>query len=216
MKLSEAYNKAIIGEFWEKLEEGLLIDEGANGLDELIAEANEIIFKKFRIQPSEQHRYCIVGSARLHLYPALRDAFGLTSTIGDLDIVVPNREDWINAGLENEWNAGGIYRPEGNDMIEAFSEWLPQKASGEYADVNVRSTDEIIRSSTKINGYYFMTLQDIVDYKLGMDREKEQQIVNLIKKYQESGSNNKSAFLRKMAKIIGIDKTKEFLGRVKD
>ena len=75
-------------------------------------------------------------------------------------------------------------------------------------------TDSLQIEATNINGYYFMSLYDIIDYKTAMGREKEQEIVNLIKKYQESGINNRKGFLRTMAKVIGIDKTKEFLGKV--
>lgn len=215
MRLSEVYNRFIIGGFWDNLENELLLDEDVSGLTDLISDANELIFKKFKIQPSER-KYSIVGSARLHLYPTLREAFGLSNTIGDLDLVIPDRKLWVAAGLESEYNNGGIYRPEGNDQIEVFTEWAPQKAGEQYADVNVRPTAEIIKSSTMINGYYFMSFQDIIDYKISMDRDKEQEIVNLIRAYQESGSNNKKNFLRKMAKIIGITKTKEFLGNIKN
>lgn len=213
MKLSEAYNQALISEFWRTLEEELLIDEGASGLENLIQQANEIIFKKFGINPSER-KYCIVGSARLYLYPTLREAFGLEGTIGDLDIVIPGKEDWINAGLEENWNKGGIYRPTEDGSIEAFNVWDPSRAGGQYADVQVRSTQEVIKDATLINGYYFMSFYDIIDYKTAMGREKEQEIVNLIKKYQESGLDNRKGLLRRMAKIIGIDKTKEFLGKI--
>ena len=63
MKLSEAYNQALISEFWKTLEEELIIDEGTSGLENLLGEANELIFKKFKINPSER-KYCIVGSAK--------------------------------------------------------------------------------------------------------------------------------------------------------
>lgn len=213
MKLSEAYNEALISEFWKSLEEELQLDESASGLDTLITQANEIIFNKFKIQPSDR-KYCIVGSARLYLYPTLREAFGLQGNIGDLDIVIPDRQDWINAGLEDNWNKGGIYRPTEDGSIEAFNIWDPSRAGGQYADVRVRSTPEVIKDATLINGYYFMSLYDIIDYKTAMGRDKEQEIVNLIKRYQESGIDNRKGFLRRMAQLIGIDKTKEFLGKV--
>lgn len=213
MKLSEAYNQALISEFWKTLEEELILDEGTSGLENLIAQANELVFKKFQINPKER-KYCIVGSARLYLYPSLREAFGLTGTIGDLDIVIPNKEDWIKAGLEENWNKGGIYRPTKDGSVEVFNVWDPSRAGGQYADVKVRSTEEVIRDATLINGYYFMSLYDIIDYKMSMNRNKEQDIVKLIKKYQESGVNNRKGLLRKMAQIIGVDKTKEFLGNI--
>ena len=66
-----------------------------------------MIFKKFRILPNNKS-YFIAGSARLYLYPKLRDAFGLTGTIGDLDLVIPNEQLWVNAGLQEELKNGGI------------------------------------------------------------------------------------------------------------
>jgi len=213
MKLTEAYNKVILDEFWNGLEEELQLDESESGLKNLIGQANEIIFKKFQINPKDRE-YCIVGSARLYLYPQLRDAFGLEGTIGDLDMVIPDKKHWIQAGLEENWNKGGVYRPTDDGSIEAFNVWDPAKAGGEYADVQVRSTQEVIKDGTLINGYYFMSLQDIIDYKMSMNREKEQDIVNLISAYQKSGSSNRMELLRRMAKIIGLNKTKEFLGKV--
>lgn len=212
MKLTEAYNRVIIDEFWKGLEEELVVEAGG-GLDTLISQANEVIFKKFKIQPSDR-KYCIVGSARLYIYPTLREAFGLSGTIGDLDMVIPDKKDWINAGLEENWNKGGIYRPTDDGSIEAFNVWDPSRAGGAYADVQVRSTQEVVKDGTLINGYYFMSLFDIMDYKMAMNREKEQDVVNLIKKYQESGINNRKGLLRGIAKLIGMDQTKQFLGKV--
>ena len=212
MKINEAYNKVILDEFWGKLEEEL-IAENNGGLEGLLSQANEVIFNKFKIKPSDR-QYSIVGSARLYLYPPLRDAFGLDGTIGDLDMVIPDKRLWLNAGLEKEWNDGGIYRPTNDGSIEAFNVWDPSRAGGQYASVQVRSTKEVVASSTLINGYYFMSLKDIIDYKMAMNRDKEQDIVNLISSYQKSGSSNRGALLRRMAKIIGIDKTKQFLGKV--
>jgi len=213
MKLTEAYNKVILDEFWNGLEEELQLDESDSGLKNLIGQANEIIFEKFQINPVDRE-YCIVGSARLYLYPQLRDAFGLEGTIGDLDMVIPDKKHWIQAGLEENWNKGGIYRPTDDGSIEAFNVWDPARAGGEYADVQVRSTQEVVKDGTLINGYYFMSLQDIIDYKMSMNREKEQDVVSLISAYQKSGSSNRMDLLRRMAKVIGFDKTKEFLGRV--
>lgn len=209
MKLFESYNKAFLGEFWTKLEEDLIVE--AESLESLIKEANEVIFKKFGINPNER-KYFIAGSSRLYLYPELREAFNLESTIGDLDIVIPNKEDWINAGLEDEWNENGLYRP--TEEIEAFNVWDPSKAGGAYADVTARPTNEILADATNINGYYFMPMQDIIDYKLALNREKEADIVKLIMKYQQAGGGNRRELFRRMAKIIGLDKTKEFIGKI--
>jgi hypothetical protein len=125
MRLFEIYSKDIaLKEFWSILEKDLVINEADSGLGGLIQQANELIFNKFGINPSDRVYY-IAGSARLYLYPTLREAFNLTSEIGDLDIVIPDKQHWINAGLEDQWNAGGIYRPEGNNEIEAFNTWDP-------------------------------------------------------------------------------------------
>lgn len=212
MKLTEAYNRVILDEFWGKLEEELVL-EADSGLKTLLSQANEIIFKKFGIDPASKD-YLIVGSARLYLYPQLREAFGLTGTIGDLDMVIPNKKHWVDAGLEKNWNEGGIYRPTSDGSIEAFNVWDPSRAGGAYADIQVRSTQEVLASSTHINGYNFMSLLDIIDYKMAMNREKEKDVVSLISAYQKSGSSNRKELLRRMAKVIGIDKTKEFLGKV--
>lgn len=217
MRLSEIYTKEIVlREFWNGVEKDLVISEAADSnLSSLIGEANDIIFNKFKINPKER-KYSIVGSARLYLYPTLREAFGLTGTIGDLDMVIPNKEDWINAGLEANWNKGGLYRPTDDESIEAFNVWDPSRAGEKYADVNVRGTSDIIRDSTNINGYFFMSIADIMDYKTSLNRDKEKEIVDLVNTYQESGSNNKTEFLKRIVKLIGKHKAREFLGTVKE
>jgi len=215
MRLSEIYVKEIVlKEFWKTVEEDLIIEGEDSGLKELIQQSNTIIFEKFKINPKDK-RYSIVGSARLYLYPTLREAFNLTGTIGDLDMVIPNKEDWINAGLEENWNKGGLYRPTNDGSIEAFNVWDPARAGGAYADVQVRSTPDIIRDSTNINGYYFMSIQDIMDYKTKLGREKEKEVVALIDQYQKSNTNNRKEFLKRIVRLIGLQKTKEFLGIVK-
>lgn len=214
MRLSEIYIKEIVlGEFWKGLEKDLIVNEGDSGLKDLIAQANELIFQKFKIDPNSKD-YVIVGSSRLYLYPELRDAFNLEGTIGDLDIVIPDRQLWVDAGLEEAWNKGGIYRPTDDGSIEVFNVWDPSKAGGEYADVSVRSTQEVMNDSTNINGYNFMSMFDIMDYKTSLHRDKEKDVVDLINQYQSSGSSNKTNFLRKIVKLIGLGPAKEFLGTV--
>lgn len=215
LRLTEIYVKEVVlKEFWKQVEEDLIAEGEDSGLKELIQRANEIIFAKFNIDPKDRV-YSIVGSARLYLYPTLRDAFGLEGTIGDLDMVIPDKKLWIEAGLEENWNKGGIYRPTDDGSIEAFNEWAPQKAGGAYADVQVRSTADIVRDSTLINGYYFMSIQDIMDYKTKLGREKEKEVVELINQYQRSNVDNKKEFLKRIVRLIGLDKTREFLGIIK-
>lgn len=213
MRISEIYIKEIVlGEFWKQVEKDLIAEENS-GLKDLLGRANELIFQKFNIDPKSKD-YIIVGSARLYLYPELREAFNLEGSIGDLDMVIPDKQLWIDAGLEENWNKGGIYRPTNDGSIEAFNIWDPSKAGGAYADVKVRSTQEVINDSTHISGYNFMSMFDIMDYKTSLNRDKEKEVVALINQYQSSGSSNKSTFLRQIVKLIGLDKAKEFLGIV--
>lgn len=213
MRIFETYAKEnILREFWNQLQEELLTEENS-ALNDLLERANELVFNKFNIRPNDKV-YFIAGSARLYLYPKLREAFDLKGEIGDLDIVIPNKELWINAGLEGNWNRNGIYRPTQDGSIEVFNVWDPSKAGEEFADTKVRSTNAILIDANQINGYYFMSLGDIIDYKMSLNREKEQEVVNLITQYQQSNYEDRKTFLRKIAKLIGLNKTKEFLGIV--
>lgn len=214
MRIFEIYAKEVVlREFWDTLSENLEINENESGLPSLLSQANEVIFQKFNINPKDKV-YFICGSARLYLYPKLREAFNLNSTIGDLDLVIPDKTLWIQAGLEKEWNEGGIYRP--TNEIEAFNIWAPNRASEKYADTKVRPTNKIMQDATNIGGYYYMSLGDIMDYKMALHRDKEQDIVNLITQYQRQNTYGKSEFLRKIASLIGIEKTREFLDVIRN
>ena len=216
MRLSEIYIKEVmLKEFWKGVQEDLELNEGGDaGVTSLLAKSNSIIFDKFQVDPKDKV-YSIVGSARLYLYPTLREAFGLTGTIGDLDMVFPRKEDWVNAGLEENWNKDGLYRPTDDGSIEAFNVWDPSRAGGAYADVKVRPTNTVIADSTLINGYYFMSLEDIMDYKTSLNRDKEKDVVELIQQYAKSGVDNRREFIIRIVKLIGVPKAKEFLGIMK-
>lgn len=215
MRLSEIYiNEFFLKEFWKNVSEDLVNEVDTNGLNTLLSRADKLIFKKFGIVPNNKS-YFIGGSARLYLYPKLRDAFGLGGTIGDLDIVIPDEQLWINAGLQEELKNGGIYRPTSDGSIEAFTIWDPSKAGGSYADVRVRSTNEILDSAELIDGYYYMSISDVADYKTKLSRDKEQEIVNLINQYKESNTESRQTFLRQIVKAIGINNAKDFLGKIK-
>ena len=217
MRLSEIYiREVVLKEFWKDIDAESQLSEGSDAvLSSLLDKARVIIFDKFKIDPSMKE-YFIAGSARLYLHKRLRDAFGLTGNIGDLDIVIPNKEIWYNAGLEKEWNAGGIYRPTTDGSIEAFNVWDPRKAGGEYADFTVRPTSEILADSTYIDGFYFMSIQDIVDYKTNLGRDKEQDVLTLITRYQQGNVSDRADLLKRVVNLIGIDKTKEFLNVIKN
>jgi hypothetical protein len=214
MRLSEIYIKEIIlKEFWNELDETMVAGYD-QGLNKLLDSAQTIIFDKFKIEPKDK-QYFIAGSARLFIYPKLKDAFGLTGNIGDLDIVIPNKEIWVNAGLEKEWNTNGIYRPTSDGSIEAFNIWDPSKAGGNYADVQVRSTSQVLNDCSFINGYWFMSLMDIMDYKTALNRDKEKQVVELIDKYRVSNNVDRQTFLRRIVNLIGLDDTKKFIDAIK-
>ena len=210
MRLTEIYLKEVfLREFWAELEEDLQLDEAIDpGLSKLLGEVNKIVFEKFGIRKSDKV-YFIAGSARLYLYPELRDAFKLKGSIRDLDIVIPDKEIWKKAGLEKELQAGGIYRPTSDGSIEVFTEWNPAKAGGQYADTQVRSTEEILQSATPVGGYYYMSFMDIMDYKTKLGREKEKEVVDLIGKYREGSIKDKREFLRQIVSSIGADQAKE-------
>jgi hypothetical protein len=210
MRLTEIYLKEVfLKEFWSELEEDLQLDEAIDpGLTKLLSQANKIVFEKFGIRKSDKV-YFIAGSARLYLYPELRDAFGLKGSIGDLDIVIPDKEIWKKAGLEKELQAGGIYRPTSDGSIEVFTEWNPAKAGGQYADTKVRSTDEILQSSSPVGGYNYMSFFDVMDYKTKLGREKEKEVVDLIGRYREGSIKDKRELLRQLVHAIGVDQAKE-------
>jgi hypothetical protein len=205
MNLTETYTRIALDEFWKQVEIDYMSDETSVDLGDLLKVADKLIFPKFGIDKGEK-RYFICGSARLYIHPKLREIFGLTGTIGDLDMVIPERKLWDEAGIE-----GGIYRPSKEYNIEAFDVWDPSRAGDSYADVSVRSGQEILKDSSLHGGYYFMSLADVMDYKLKMSRDKEKDVVALFQSYLNSSVRDRVALLRKMAKIIGFEETKEFV-----
>ena len=162
MNLTEIHINIFLENFFQELQEEISLNEEVDpNLQELLDIADEIVFKKFGINPQDKV-YFIAGSAALYLYPELRTQFDLRGTIGDLDIVIPDPKYWENAGLEGQT----IYRPEEDKRIEVFTKWDPAKAGGEYANVDVRSTSTILSNAVQTNGYWFMPLRDILDYKI--------------------------------------------------
>lgn len=178
-------------------------------LSKLLDTADKRVFEKFGIDPLEK-KYFIAGSARLHLDTKLKDVFGINEPLGDLDIIIPDRNLWVNAGLEEEYDTNGIYNVPGT-VIEVFAEWKPQVADPKkFKDQNVRSTQEILKSANLNQGYYYMALKDIVDYKTILSREKEKQIVTAIKAFLDGSGGDKVNILRKIIGILGINNAKSF------
>jgi hypothetical protein len=216
MNLSELYNEALNeNNVWKKLESILstgevLNEEIGGGLDKLLTEANKVIFDKFKINPKDK-KYFISGSARLYLYPDLiaelnkMDPRNFPLYVGDLDMVIPDKQLWINAGLSDLLKTG-IYRPYilrppiTTMNIEAFTVWAPNRTPG-YENIEVRSEQEIFNNLEFIHGYWFMGLQDVIDYKDVMKRDKEKALSNMIKQYEQSGEE-RDLFLKRVASIL--------------
>lgn len=215
MKLTDVYiNEVLLPKFWEVVKNDTIIDEVVGTkLNDLLTISKDLIFDKFNIDLNDK-TYFIAGSSLLYLYPNLRKAFNLSDEIGDLDIVIPNRKNWEYAGVGELFDYNGIYRPKEDDRIEVFNIWQPSKAGVEYADVNVRSTNEIMSDVVNINGVNFMSIDDVIDYKTKLNRDKEQGFVELVDNYIESDSADRQKFLTKIVKLIGIKQTKEFLGKL--
>lgn len=104
MKLYELYEEVVTSEVWKKLDE-ILCDESliqevdATNLNNLLSISKVLIFDAFGINPKDKGKYFIAGSARLFKNPMLLKVlnelsknFGLS--IGDLDVVVPNKSEW--------------------------------------------------------------------------------------------------------------------------
>ncbi len=220
----------------QALNETTLLEEGANSLTELIDGADKYIFPAFEIKASEANRYFIAGSARLYLYPGLVEFINkitqetggdeISTTPGDLDIIVldksgawetlKNNMQGKNVDMEhfNRDFSQGIYRPGGpkglgfTEMdIEAFDKWLPQKAGGQYQDVNVGNTEEIAARATEFNGYYFMSLYDVINYKFSLGRAKEKKIAELIQSYidKDTKGRTKEQLFSIIARIIKMN-----------
>jgi len=194
MNLTEIYINVFLENFFKELQEEYLLNEETNpALQELLDKANRLIFKKFGVNPSDKV-YFIAGSAALYLFPILRDKLELRSTVGDLDIIIPEAKYWKQAGLEGQT----VYRPKEDKRIEAFTEWDPAKAGGDYENVSVRSTSAILNDAFQSQGYWFMSLIDIFDYKIKLGRPKEKDIINKIKAYQDGTITDKIGLLRQL------------------
>lgn len=231
MRLFETYENIILSKHWVKFDDYLtnnssLIEIDTVNINQLLSEANLLIFDAFGINPSQYGKYFIGGSARLFKNPMLLKVLNkldknFSLTIGDLDVLVPGEEDWqtlyknytnpdseflkklskkvgeknipiVMDRFKKQWeqHGGKIYRPGGSkdglklskSDIEAFDVWEPSRIKG-AKDVNVRSTEEILKDAVKIGGYYYMSIYDIFDYKSKLNRDKEKKIVEKLKKF---------------------------------
>tara|TARA_R110000803_G_C11980687_1_gene320714 strand:+ start:814 stop:1497 length:684 start_codon:yes stop_codon:yes gene_type:complete len=219
MRLTEVYNRLKIDEFWKQVEVSYMSGEVnmPPKLQGLLNDADTLVFEKFGLKPSDKV-YFIAGSARLHLDPKLKKTFTLKGDIGDLDMVIPDKSIWERA-LEKgtlpkdevtlDGAKGYAYRPNDNKVIEVFSVWNPAFGGDEYADTTVRTSKEIVNDAVEKGGYYFMSIGDVIDYKLKMNREKEKDVVELIDRFRNAPDTeeNMEHFFRKLVDIIGEKET---------
>tara|TARA_R100000908_G_C3748648_1_gene143537 strand:+ start:1275 stop:1985 length:711 start_codon:yes stop_codon:yes gene_type:complete len=219
MKLSNAYFKEFtLREVCADIEKDYPITEVVSPqLVSLLNRADELIFDKFNIK-KEEKKYFISGSARLYLSKEISELFNLTKPVGDLDVVIPNKELWINAGLEKEYNEG-VFKPTKDGSMEVFNVWDPSRSGDDlYATTSVRNSSEIMDDLTFHEGYWYMSLYDVIDYKLGLDRRKEAGVVSLVKQYSKAMRNGdtdkKSEFLKRMVLGLGKTETKKFFSRI--
>ena len=207
MKLTEIYLREIlVKEIWGQIEESIQIDEAITGkLANLLKQADKLLFEPFGITKNDYKKYIISGSGKLYLYPLIRQALKLEQP-GDLDLVIPGNAEWAHLKQYLQKNGTwekhkdnyekGIYRPT-ND-IEAFKEWNPP-------GVKVASTSEIMNNSDVVDGYNFMDFKDIIDYKMKLDRPKEEKIVDLLLKYKKASKEERNNIIKGILKIMRVD-----------
>ena len=101
--------------------------------------------------------------------------------------------------------------------------WDPKKADPKkYASANISSTEEVFSKSSIVDGYNFMSLDHIMEYKTELSRDKEQEVVTLMTQYAENKVKDKKGtimdkrgFLKQLIRLIGLDATKQFINYVK-
>jgi hypothetical protein len=222
MNLKEILVKEVLlQEFCNYLEESSAVGNIQAKLAQLIDASQDLVFKPFGIT-SKDPKYFIAGSARLYLYPELREILNLKD-VGDLDMVIPGKQEWENARkywteapsdqikseVTSEELEKNIWRPTSDDSIEAFNRWAPQLAGVKgVKDFSVRPSNAILEAAVKkpINGYFFMPMVDIIDYKLALNREKEQKIVEYLFRFRTAkDSKEKNRIKQELLRVFGND-----------
>lgn len=241
MKLYAIYENMVSTKYWSNFDNYLVDNTTLSEIDtaninQLLNEANLLIFEAFGIDPSESGKYFIGGSARLFKNPMLLKVLNKLDknfplVIGDLDVLVPGKQEWetlyknytdpnsqflkkigekigeknipiVMERFKKQWKqyGGKIYRPGGTkdglklskSDIEAFDVWDPSQAA-DAKDINVRSTEEILKDAVKIGDYYYMSIYDVFDYKSKLDRNKEKKIVEKLKKFLDGSQTPQEA-----------------------
>lgn len=211
-KLAPLYIESLHEELWQSAKSDLLT-EVSSKLQTLLDLADKHIFEPMDIDPKEQ-AYFIAGSARIFLYPELIKAVKIDRTIGDIDIVIPDKKYWKNAGKEDLYNKGWEFEVDGKEL-SVFSSWDPRLGADQALDYNVASTSDILSRADLIDGHWFMDFADIIDYKMRLGREKEEQFVQLFMRYKNSSPQERSVILRRIIKVIGRKEAEQFLDMTK-
>jgi hypothetical protein len=197
MKVSKLLTEVLLKKFCESLEEELNEAEApSSGLTALLNEAKIKVFDKYKINP-ETRTYFLAGSARLYLYPKVQEVMNV-KPIGDLDIVIPSlptiTKELAKTSTTTDTTTNKTSEPikiikPGEKVaitneIEIFDKWDPTKAKPEGAkDFSVRSTNDILKDAKLVNGYYYMSLFDVMDYKLNLNRDKEKNLTIYLSNY---------------------------------
>ncbi len=211
-KLAPLYIESLHEELWQFAKSDLLT-EVSSKLQTLLDLADKHVFEPMGIDPKDQ-AYFIAGSARIFLYPELIKAVNIDRTIGDIDIVIPDKKYWKNAGKEDLYNKGWEFEVDGKEL-SVFSSWDPRLGADQALDYNVASTSDILSRADLIDGHWFMDFADIIDYKMRLGREKEEQFVQLFMRYKNSSPQKRSVILRRIIKVIGRKEAEQFLDMTK-
>lgn len=211
-KLAPLYIESLHEELWQFAKSDLLT-EVSSKLQTLLDLADKHVFEPMGIDPKDQ-AYFIAGSARIFLYPELIKAVNIDRTIGDIDIVIPDKKYWKNAGKEDLYNKGWEFEVDGKEL-SVFSSWDPRLGADQALDYNVASTSDILSRADLIDGHWFMDFADIIDYKMRLGREKEEQFVQLFMRYKNSSPQERSVILRRIIKVIGRKEAEQFLDMTK-
>ena len=230
MKVSSLLTEVLLKKFCESLEEELNESEAPSSeLTTLLSEAKIKVFDKYKIDPKTQ-TYFLAGSARLHLYPKLQEVMNV-GPIGDLDIVIPKLPEITKKLAQTPTdtntktdNPSGADTKTNNsskpiepvepgtkiavtDKIEIFDKWDPAKAKPEGAkDFSIRSTSDILKDAKFVNGYYYMSLFDVMDYKLNLNRDKEKNLTIELSNYLNTQDiNEKINIKQKILQIFAGD-----------
>lgn len=222
IKLKSLYIESLHEQLWQSVKHDLLTEasstEAPSKLQTLLKLADKHVFGPMKIDPKDQV-YFIAGSARIFLQPKLIQLVNIKRDIGDIDIVVPNIKYWENAGEHFSWedkekeklyNKGWEFKVDGNSL-SVFSSWDPRKGADQALNYQVADTKDILNRADLIDGHWFMDFADIIDYKMRLGREKEEQFVKLFMQYKNSSPQKRAVILRRIINTIGYKNAKQFL-----